>query len=53
MNGGTTLQAFQQGGLGYLSLGGTQSPQDRAYAYNQSGTYPVAGGLRGKLTGFS
>lgn len=53
MNGGTTMQVFQQGGVGFLSLGGTQNQQDRAYAFNVAGAYPIASGLRGKLTGFA
>lgn len=52
-NGGNTVQCFQQGGLGYLGMGGTQSVTDRIYCAGYGGgAYPQANALRGKLTAF-
>lgn len=53
MNGTTSLQCFQQGGLGFLALGGTQSVTDRVYCANTAGAYPVTNGLAGKLIAFT
>lgn len=53
MESGTFVRCFQQGGLGYMALGGTQSVVDRAYCWNKGGTFPIANCLNGKLTAFA